>query len=36
MKKNKTYSNGNLVYSDGFMKAAYGSFLKWIIGDLWY
>ena len=29
--KNKTYSNGNLVYSDGFMKAAYGSFLNGLL-----
>ena len=26
--KDKTYKNGSLVYSNGFMKAAYGSFME--------
>ena len=29
--KNKTYKNGSLVYSNGFMKAAYGSFMEGLL-----
>ena len=29
--KDKTYKNGSLVYSNGFMKAAYGSFMEGLL-----
>lgn len=29
--KNKTYSNGSLIYENGYMKAAYGSFLNGLL-----
>lgn len=33
--KDKTYDNGSLVYSNGFMKAAYGGFIEGLLVIYW-